>query len=310
MLAPLLEPYQLMLLAPTIADVAAIEAVWSASQDADEPLGRPRDGWWSITSWASFSRLLLNDGEIVGVAAIEYNDGPEAAEARVALLPAYRQSQLAERLIHATVDLARERGAPLVRLYSPTGATWATTAAQAYQFRVIRTQHIMLRSPNASPLPARQVPGVMIRRLRDGEEGALLAALNRGWSGTWNFRPLTLDVLLDDLRGERDGMLVAVDEADQACIMATIHAQFDRTRTNPDGAPYAWISNLTTDPAARGRGLGRAMLAAGIQHLRTHGAQSVALGVDGGAAIPLTLYQSFDFQTVSTVEVWERSTAL
>ena len=38
----------------------------------------------------------------------------------------------------------------------------------------------------------------------------------------------------------------------------------EQTEQNPDGAPRAWISNLTVDPSQRGRGLGRAMLLAGI----------------------------------------------
>jgi mycothiol synthase len=307
------EPYQLVPPSATADNRAAIEDVWAASQDIDELLGRPRDGWWSITNWASANNVLLHNGEIIGVAAIEYHAGAEAAEARVALLPTHRKRPLAEKLIRATVKLARDEGAPLVRLYAPTGATWATAPIRTYQFRAVRTQHLMLRITSAAdavPLALPVAPGVMIRSLQDGEEGALLAALNRAWAETWNFRPLTLEALLDDVHHQRDGMLLAVDEANQDHILATIHAQFDPTRTNPDGPPYAWISNLTTDPAARGRGLGRLMLMAGMRYLQAKGARSIALGVDGGAIIPLNLYRSFGFQTISTVDIWERATQL
>ena len=72
-------------------------------------------------------------------------------------------------------------------------------------------------------------------------------------------------------------MPVAVADGDQSRILGTVHARFDLTHHNPDGHPYAWISNLTIDPAWRGKGLGRALLAAGVANLQQRGACSVAL---------------------------------
>jgi mycothiol synthase len=108
-------------------------------------------------------------------------------------------------------------------------------------------------------------------------------------------------------RDQRDGMLVAVDAADDGSIIGTSHAVFNPAANNPDGAPYAWISNLTTDPAWRGKGLGRTLLAAGLAHLRKRGGQSVALAVDGGNPAALNLYRSAGFETLSTVVIWELS---
>lgn len=88
-------------------------------------------------------------------------------------------------------------------------------------------------------------------------------------------------------------------------LVGTVHALFNQHATNPDGEPYAWISNLTTDPALRGHGLGRMLLAVGINALRARGTSSVALGVDGGAIAPMTLYRSVGFEAISTVEIWE-----
>jgi len=251
--------------------------------------------------------VLVQGKQVIGFAAIEYQSGAEAAEARVALLAARRRASFARRLLAATLQLAQEAGAPLVRLYVPAGATWAIDAASGQNFRAVRTQHIMLRSPAAPPLDTFPVAGVKVRPLLAGEEPQLLAALNRAWAGTWNARPLTPEVLSQDLAGQRSGMLVAVDEHG-GNIVATAHALFNAESSNPDGQPYAWISNLTVDPAWRGRGLGRAMLAAGLAYLRDRVARSVALGVDGGATAPLTLYQSAGFTPISTVIILERAT--
>lgn len=295
--------------APGNDQLAQLQTIWSASQDHDEPAGRPPGGWWSIPDWATASRVLTRDGVIVGFAAIEYRPGAEAAEARLGLLPAHRHVEFAGRLLHAAIDLARSAGASRIRLYAPATALWVIIPAQESGFNAIRTQHMMLRPGGAQPLIAPLVAGVRIRRLRDGEEPTLLAALNRAWAATWNFRPITAAALAQDLRDQREGMLVAVEEANDAHIVGTVHAVSDWAKQNPDGGPYAWISNLATDPAWRGKGLGRILLAAGLTYLRGRGGQSAALAVDGGNAAPLNLYRSAGFETLSTVVIWERSVA-
>jgi ribosomal protein S18 acetylase RimI-like enzyme len=151
------------------------------------------------------------------------------------------------------------------------------------------------------------VRNVSIRAIRDGEDQAVLDALNRNWAGTWDFVPIRPELLASDLAGQREGMLLAVDAHDDAHILATCHAVFDPTETNPDGQPRAWISNLTVDPEQRGRGLGRAMLLAGLQLLRRRGAGSITLGVDAGDPAPLRLYQSVGFETVSSLQAWDKS---
>ena len=108
-----------------------------------------------------------------------------------------------------------------------------------------------------------------------------------------------------DLAGQRGGFLVAVDT--EGRIAGTVHAQFGEGSRNLDGGPYAWISNLTTDPAWRGKGLGRALLGAGIAALQRLGATSVMLGVDAGAPAPLALYRSAGFAEIDRLELWERA---
>ena len=306
MQAVAIEPETMILRPPAPVELDAVQRVWSVSQDVDEPLGRPSDGWWSLADWATTSRVLVAAGAVVGVAAVEYRPGATAAEARVVLLPAHRQRRHAVELIRATITLARDLRAPVVRLYTPVAARWSTEPARALGFHAIREQHVMLRPADAAPPVAPPVPGVLIRPLMDGEEPALLQFLNHAWAGTWNFRPITMEALRSDLEGHRQGMLVAVDEADQGRIVGTCHALFDPSHHNPDGQPYAWISNLTAGPASRGRGLGRALLAAGLHYLRAQGAASIALGVDGGAAVPLALYRSVGFATISAVAISER----
>jgi mycothiol synthase len=295
-----------LLPADTIAP-PVLQAVWSASQDVDDPASRPRDGWWSITDWASTIRPLTMNGEVIGLTAVEVSDGDDVAEGRLALVADRRTRSAAKALVSAALGIARSGGAERLRLVIPGQATWAGDAVRAAGFETIRATHVMLRPATAGPMASPNVGGVDVRPLRPGEDSALLAALNRAWAGTWGFSPIPPAALAADLQGQRDGMLVATDADDDSRIVATVHTIFDPVARNLDGGPSAWISNLTTDPDWRGRGLGRLMLARGIGSLHHRGAESVMLGVEGGNDAAVGLYRSAGFDVVSTTDIWERS---
>src|SRR5207248_1739522 len=160
-------------------------------------------------------------------------------------------------------------------LFVPSRANWMQAAARVVGFEPVRTiAHMQLPASTATP-PAQLTAGLRLRSIREGEDQAVLSVLNRNWAGTWNFVEITFAMLEEDLEGQREGMLLAVDVADR--IVATCHAVYDPSEQNPDGNPRAWISNVTVDPDYRQRGIARAMLATGIAHLRARGASSITL---------------------------------
>ncbi len=297
--SPLLRP-------PRDEESQAVRAVWEESQKADDPGSWPRGGW-SADSWATALCALLLGDEVIGVAAIRAQPAAtDIVDARVALALDARQVSYAKLLLDACVDLARAAGGGVVRLFAPSAAAWALDAAAEAGFMPVRSVFHMLL-PRSVELPERmETPGVRVRSMHVGEESKVLAALNANWEGTWSFVPIPLEMLESDLEGQRDGMLLAVESADDSRIVATCHAVFDPTDLNPDGDPRAWISNLTVSPEYRGRGLGRAMLLAGVHYLRDRGAGSVTLGVDAGDPAPLRLYQSAGFETVSSTAAWDK----
>jgi mycothiol synthase len=292
---------------PTELEAPAVQAVWEASYAEDDPGGRPRGGW-SVDTWATAQCVLLVAAEIVGVAAVRAEAvASSTVAARLALAVEHRRQQLSEQLVEACIDMARAAHAHAVRLFIPSRADWALSAARAAAFSPVRSVFHMLL-PAETTVPHVEPDGdVRIRSMHPGEEPAILAALNRNWEGTWDFVPIRPEMLAGDLEGQREGMLLAVDANDDSRILATCHAVFDPTDVNLDGDPRAWISNLTVDASQRGRGLGRAMLVAGLRFLRARGAGSITLGVDAGDPAPLRLYQSVGFVTVSSMEAWDKS---
>lgn len=286
----------------------ALEVVWGRSQQADDPGNNNVRGGWSLQAWATEAQALVKNGRVLGVAALRFDEDREVASGRLALDPASRTDDNAEKLVQTLLKLASLAGVPLLRLTVGKSAAWAQAAIQKASFERVRVIYRMLRPRGLKSPPARSVPGITVRAMRPGEEGLVLDALNRAWSDTWNYHPITREMLERDLEGQREGMLLGVDDQTDE-IVATCHAIFDATDTNADGGPRAWISNLTADPRWRGRGLGRALLVAGLRSLYERGAQSIGLGVDGGNATPVNLYRSVGFEVISETDVWEKQLA-
>jgi ribosomal protein S18 acetylase RimI-like enzyme len=286
------------------SETDAIQAVWEASYAHDDPASWSRGGW-SVAAWATDTRVLELRRRIVGVVAVRAEPAPDGAmPARLALDLTARVPRHAAELVRGALELIRGADGKLARLFVPSTAEWMRRAARSVGFEPVRTiAHMLL--PASVPTPAvSTIAGMRMRSIRTDEDLDLLAALNRNWADTWNFVSIPFEMLEGDLVGQREGMLLGVDEEDR--IIATCHAVFDPRERNPDGNPRAWISNLTVDPEHRQRGIARAMLAAGIAHLRARGAGSVTLGVDTDNPAPFRLYQSVGFEVVTSQEAWDK----
>ncbi|HLZ29848.1 MAG TPA: GNAT family N-acetyltransferase [Chloroflexota bacterium] len=290
------------------SDADAIQAVLEASTSHDEPSGWARGGW-SVAAWATRTRVLVVEDRVVGVVAVRAETAPDGAvPARVALVPAMRQAPRAVALVQAGVDLVRETDGQRARLFVPSSAAWIQAAAVAAGFIRVRTiAHMVL--PASAPTPTAHAvaePAYHMRAILPGEDRHVLAALNRAWTGTWNFVPITIEMLKRDLDAHREGMLLAVELDRPDHIIGTCHAVYVPGEQNPDGSPRAWISNVTVDPDFRGRGIARGMLTAGIAHLRARGATAIHLGVDADNPAPFRLYTSVGFEVASSHEAWDK----
>jgi GNAT superfamily N-acetyltransferase len=287
---------------PSEAD--AVRAVWESSYAVDDPASWPRGGW-SVAAWATHTRVLESDHRIVGVAAVRAERAPDGAmPARLALEVTSRQPPLATSLVRGALDLIRDENGARARLFVPARADWMHAAARDAGFEPVRMiAHMLLPASAPTPAPA-AVPGLHIRSIRPDEDKRVLDALNRNWAGTWNFVSIPIEMLQHDLEGQREGMLLGVDDSDR--IIATCHAVYEPDEQNPDGNPRAWISNLTVDRQHRQRGIARMMLAAGIANLRSRGATSITLGVDAHDPAPFQLYRSVGFEISSSQEAWDK----
>jgi mycothiol synthase len=161
-----------------------------------------------------------------------------------------------------------------------------------------------LRRPLTDPLPAAAPPpGVRLRAFEPGRDEEAWLELNRRAfaahpeQGRW-----TLDDLLVRERApwfDPSGFFLAEEVEEQAPPPAGGAAAnrrligFHWTKVHEGGLGEVYV--VGTDPAARGRGLGRVLTLAGLGHLRAIGLATAMLYVDDENLPAVRMYESLGF---------------
>lgn len=76
--------------------------------------------------------------------------------------------------------------------------------------------------------------------------------------------------------------------------------QLAYARAITDGATFAWIADVFVDPAARGRGVGKRIMAGIVEDLEPLGLKRIALFTEDAQG----LYEQFGFERLSDPESW------
>ena len=252
-------------------------------QHGDEPAGRTL-------------LLYAPDGALAGFAQL---DAPErgAATGQVVVAPAYRRSGYGRRLVQA---LLAEAGAVPLRIWAHGGSAAAAALAASTGLTAVR-ELWLVRRPLHLPLPATALPdGVSLRTFVPGrDEEAWLEANRRAFAdhpeqGAWSLADLRLREAEDWF--DPSGFFLA-ERADAGGARVVgfhwtkVHAGGGEYGPDPIGEVYV----LGVDPDAWGGGLGKALVVAGLRHLRSHGLAHVMLYVDADNHTAVRLYERLGF---------------
>jgi len=157
-----------------------------------------------------------------------------------------------------------------------------------------------MRRSLIEPIPDPLLPeGFHLRQVNpETEAEAWVEMFNQSFIDHWNHHPMTLEeyryyTSVSDYDPAMDLVAVAPDGTLAAFCYARICAQ-DNARS---GRQEGWINVLGTRRGFRRRGLGRAMLLAGLHRLAEAGMETALLGVDAeNPSGALGLYQSVGFE--------------
>lgn len=135
--------------------------------------------------------------------------------------------------------------------------------------------------------------GLVIRPFQSAGDAASFRALNEEWIA----RHFSIEE--EDRRHLDDPVAAYIDTGGEILIAELDGRPVGCVALAPDGTGAYELSKMTIAPELRGRGAGRILLSAAIDHARRMGAQSIFLGSSSKLANAVHLYETAGFQHVS-----------
>ena len=155
------------------------------------------------------------------------------------------------------------------------------------------------------PLPE----GVTLRPFVSGSDEAALAIVqNAAFEGSFGFAPNTPEQIAGyvAMRGAPGDILIAEDSS--GGVIGYIWTSV--TESNEDSGETTGMIEMTgVLPSQRGRGVGSAVIAAGLRHLRERGAGVIDLEVDGENLSARRIYKDQGFKKIGEQYWYEKSLA-
>jgi mycothiol synthase len=201
-------------------------------------------------------------------------------------------------------EVSQERGVR-VKLRSGTRANKTERIALLEKHGFIADRYFLTMERSLSdPIPKPQFPKGFTLRQMEGEQDAeaWVEMYNQTFIDHWNHHDLTVERVKHELtqpnyRPELDLIAIAPD----GTFAAFCHCEISPEENARSKRNEGWIASLGTRRGFRKQGLGRAMLLAGMQRLKTANVEIAKLGVDGeNPSGALWLYESVGFRQVYT----------
>jgi mycothiol synthase len=273
---------------------AGVRRVAAAAAEADRREALNEAAVLTLANHGLATGVLFTAGgeRSEGFALLHGLSGPGRPELDLVVAPEARGRGLGTALARAA--LAAVDGIP-VTAWSHGNHPAAAALAARLGYAAVRELWLMRRR-SAEPLPGWSAPaGFTIRPFRPGSDDAGFLAVN---AAAFSFHPEqgSLDQRgLDErkalpwfdpagfLVGERDGRVLG------------FHWTKVHEPERPGEAAYGEVYVIGVDPAAQGTGLGRALLAAGLEHLHGRRLGEVVLYVEADNHSAVRLYESYGF---------------
>ena len=247
----------------------------------------------SLTRNSDAQHLVWSDNDVVaGYANLTPAHADHPAMAEVVVDPEYRGRRIGTEL----VTQALAAGGQAARVWAHGDLPAARALAERAGLTSARELLQMRRSLVTPELPELTIPAdVRVRAYAGSTDDADILRINNAafsWhpeQGGWT------QADIDDRRAEAwfdpNGLIVAADSADRMIGFhwTKVHAA---TATEPAiGEVYV----VAVDPAAQGRGLGRVLTLAGLQHLRSRELAEVLLYSEADNVAAVRTYEHLGF---------------
>jgi len=183
---------------------------------------------------------------------------------------------------------------PQVTAWSHADHPAAAALAQRLGFVAARALWVMARA--SSPIDVPDVAGVTIRGYRDTDADEVVRVNAAAFAHHPEQGSMDAANLADRMAEpwfDPAGLLVADAGPPQHALLA-----FHWTKQHSDTLGEVYV--VAVDPAAQGRGLGRAVTAAGLAHLAALGVREIVLYVESDNAAAIATYSRLGFTHTET----------
>jgi len=211
--------------------------------------------------------------------------------------PEHRRKGLAAKLLGYATHRANELGAKVTHVNILEDNKIAKSVLSKLGFKYVRREFEMrldmsrVRQKNLNQAASK------CRCLLPGEEDRLVYIQNLSFTGSWGFNPNTIEELTYwtglSHRSPEDVVLACDDDEVIGYCWTEVYENQEEGQ----------ILMIGTDPAYRGRGIGKRVLLAGLAYLKNRGVKVTSLNVDSENKVAYALYQSVGFE-VRTSWLW------
>jgi mycothiol synthase len=153
--------------------------------------------------------------------------------------------------------------------------------------------------PDLSSMP------FQLRSLRRGEEEKLTHIQNRSFTGMWGYNPNTNEEVIYRTRLPHRSPRDIILAYDKDKPIGYCWTRVFKGEGSAEAGSVARIDMLGVDPDHRGKGVGSAVLAAGLSLLRQRGVNILKLTVDSENDAALALYSAAGFEVWKTTLWYE-----
>jgi mycothiol synthase len=282
-------------------DAAAVAGFLASAASLDATIVASSEEEWRAFVGRSYVRgardfaVAESGGEIVAalMSTREERDGTAFRNFRIIVHPQHRRAGIATRLMALAEEQDADRD---TTLESTVAGKWRVASAWLERLGFHVVEHVMWMGvdevPDRVPVPE----GIVLRPYRaDAEDDRAWVRLNReGYEGSTDFTDLTAGDRAG-LRGE-PAFHLWFAEREAGDIVGLCHTK--------EFGGKGTVNSLVVSSAYRGRGLGRALLLAGMHTLNERKPGRIRLNVRAENTHAVALYRSVGFELEDDFHTW------
>ena len=217
----------------------------------------------------------------------------------------HRRNGIGRALLRSAIEHAQSFEVSVLHVEAAADGVGAARLMESEGFHRVKRFWQMVWEGEESP--EYQLPdGFSLRHFRHGDDDQALTDLqNSAFEENWGFSPNTVEEI--SARAslgpvDPDGIVLILDGEVPIAYNWTLRAANEQTSTG-------WVAMTGVHPDYRGRRLGRAVVAAGMEHLKRKGVDRIELEVDSENPPARELYLTLGFYKARETVWFEKSLA-